>query len=87
MSRHSAEADDTPWPAVGLRTSQNVTGWYQASASDIQDRGLLSRGFESTLVHALVLVTALTWAFFVTRWRWETFRRPLGRPKGDHWSP
>lgn len=44
MSRHSAEADDTPWHAVGLLTSQNVTWWYQASASDIQDRGLLIRG-------------------------------------------
>jgi hypothetical protein len=44
MSRHSAEADGTPWHTVGLLTSQNVTRWYQASASDIQDRGLLIRG-------------------------------------------
>jgi len=37
MSRNSAEVDDTLWHAVGLRTSQNVTWWYQALASDIQD--------------------------------------------------
>jgi two-component system KDP operon response regulator KdpE len=30
-SRNSAEADDTPWHIVGLRTSQNVTWWYQSS--------------------------------------------------------
>jgi hypothetical protein len=63
MSRHSAEADDTPRHVVGLLTSENVTTRDQASVPGIEDRRLLIRGFGVRVPGGAPVIMALTWLF------------------------
>src|SRR5262245_52986909 len=78
-----------------LLTSQNVRSWHQASVSDIQDRGLIVRGFGVRLPGGAGALAAF--AFIQSRKKTEpgplSPKRQRGRPNdtdrrsADRWWP